>query len=70
MLKLHAQDKTKPPIILFPEGTCINNTSVMIFRKGSFEIANCIYPVAIKVKIFIVLKKIIVSINVWRCILE
>uniref|UniRef100_A0A8D0H3T4 Glycerol-3-phosphate acyltransferase 3 n=1 Tax=Sphenodon punctatus TaxID=8508 RepID=A0A8D0H3T4_SPHPU len=28
--------------------TCINNTSVMMFKKGSFEIGGTIYPVAIK----------------------
>jgi len=32
-----------------PAGTCINNTSVMMFKKGSFEIGGPIYPVAIKV---------------------
>lgn len=30
-------------------GTCVNNTSVMMFKKGSFEIGATIYPVAIKV---------------------
>ena len=30
-------------------GTCINNTSVMMFKKGSFEIGCTVYPVAIKV---------------------
>jgi hypothetical protein len=30
-------------------GTCINNTSVMMFKKGSFEIGATVYPVAIKV---------------------
>lgn len=30
-------------------GTCINNTSVMMFKKGSFEIGSTVYPVAIKV---------------------
>lgn len=30
-------------------GTCINNTSVMMFKKGSFEIGGTIHPVAIKV---------------------
>lgn len=30
-------------------GTCINNTSVMMFKKGSFEIGGTIYPVAMKV---------------------
>lgn len=47
-LKDHANDKTKLPILIFPEGTCINNTSVMMFKKGSFEIGGTIYPVAIK----------------------
>ncbi|KAJ8025913.1 Glycerol-3-phosphate acyltransferase 4 [Holothuria leucospilota] len=28
--------------------TCINNTSVMMFKKGSFEIGGVIYPVAMK----------------------
>lgn len=31
-------------------GTCINNTSVMMFKKGSFEIDATVYPVAIKVR--------------------
>lgn len=30
-------------------GTCVNNTSVMMFKKGSFEIGCTIFPVAIKV---------------------
>uniref|UniRef100_A0A672GS79 1-acylglycerol-3-phosphate O-acyltransferase 9, like n=1 Tax=Salarias fasciatus TaxID=181472 RepID=A0A672GS79_SALFA len=47
-LKDHVNDKTKLPILIFPEGTCINNTSVMMFKKGSFEIGATIYPVAIK----------------------
>ena len=34
--------------MIFPEGTCINNTSVMQFKKGSFEVGGVIYPVAIK----------------------
>uniref|UniRef100_A0A3B4ZS48 Glycerol-3-phosphate acyltransferase 4-like n=1 Tax=Stegastes partitus TaxID=144197 RepID=A0A3B4ZS48_9TELE len=44
----HVADKTKQPILIFPEGTCINNTSVMMFKKGSFEIDCTVYPVAIK----------------------
>ncbi|XP_032233236.1 glycerol-3-phosphate acyltransferase 3 [Nematostella vectensis] len=47
-LKEHVEDDTKNPILIFPEGTCINNTSVMMFKKGSFEIGGVIYPVAIK----------------------
>ncbi|XP_010183496.1 PREDICTED: glycerol-3-phosphate acyltransferase 3-like [Mesitornis unicolor] len=44
----HVADKTKLPILIFPEGTCINNTSVMMFKKGSFEVGGTIHPVAIK----------------------
>ncbi|PFX23072.1 glycerol-3-phosphate acyltransferase 4-like [Stylophora pistillata] len=47
-LREHVQDATKNPILIFPEGTCINNTSVMMFKKGSFEIGGDIFPVAIK----------------------
>lgn len=47
-LKEHIADKKKLPILIFPEGTCINNTSVMMFKKGSFEIGGTIHPVAIK----------------------
>lgn len=47
-LREHAEDKSKLPILIFPEGTCINNSAVMMFKKGSFEIDAPIYPVAIK----------------------
>ncbi|XP_047425631.1 glycerol-3-phosphate acyltransferase 3 isoform X2 [Mugil cephalus] len=47
-LRAHIAAKTKLPILIFPEGTCVNNTSVMMFKKGSFEIGGTIYPVAIK----------------------
>jgi len=47
-LRAHVQDPDKLPILIFPEGTCINNTSIMQFKKGSFEVGGAIYPVAIK----------------------
>ncbi|XP_068797596.1 glycerol-3-phosphate acyltransferase 3-like isoform X2 [Struthio camelus] len=47
-IREHVADKTKLPILIFPEGTCINNTSVMMFKKGSFEVGGTIHPVAIK----------------------
>ncbi|VDK46871.1 unnamed protein product, partial [Cylicostephanus goldi] len=47
-LREHVEDENKLPIIIFPEGTCINNTSVMMFKKGSFEIGSTIYPIAMK----------------------
>ena len=47
-LREHAHDSKKLPILIFPEGTCINNSAVMMFKKGSFEIDAKVYPVAIK----------------------
>ncbi|GMR61531.1 hypothetical protein PMAYCL1PPCAC_31726 [Pristionchus mayeri] len=44
----HVSDPAKLPILIFPEGTCINNTSVMMFKKGSFEVGATIYPIAMK----------------------
>jgi glycerol-3-phosphate O-acyltransferase 3/4 len=44
----HVQEPSSLPILIFPEGTCINNTSVMMFKKGCFEVDTVIYPVAIK----------------------
>ena len=52
-LKEHVDDPDKLPILIFPEGTCINNTSVMQFKKGSFEVGSVVYPVAIKVIFFV-----------------
>lgn len=37
-LRDHVNQPDKLPILIFPEGTCINNTSVMMFKKGSFEV--------------------------------
>lgn len=50
-LREHVEDPDKLPILIFPEGTCINNTSVMQFKKGTFEVGGIIYPVAIKVSL-------------------
>lgn len=48
-MREHIKNDKNLPILIFPEGTCINNTSVMMFKKGCFEISEAlIYPVAIK----------------------
>lgn len=51
--------------LFFFAGTCINNTSVMMFKKGSFEIGATIYPVAMKVIHFCMSVKLHSS---FRCI--
>lgn len=44
----HVNEPTKPTILVFPEGACINNTVIMMFKKGSFELNCPVYPVAIR----------------------
>ncbi|KAI6203959.1 Phospholipid/glycerol acyltransferase domain-containing protein [Aphelenchoides besseyi] len=41
-LQEHVNDPNKLPILIFPEGTCINNTS------GSFEVSETVHPIALK----------------------
>lgn len=47
-LQDHVSSKKNFPILIFPEGTCINNSAVMMFKKGSFEASDRVCPVAIK----------------------
>ncbi|XP_017030279.1 glycerol-3-phosphate acyltransferase 4 [Drosophila kikkawai] len=47
ILRRHSGSADRPPILLFPEGTCINNTAVMQFRKGAFAVSDVVYPLAI-----------------------
>jgi glycerol-3-phosphate O-acyltransferase 3/4 len=47
-IKEHAQSATKNPLLLFPEGTCVNNEYCVMFKKGAFEIGATVYPIAIK----------------------
>lgn len=47
-MKEHVKDPKNMPVLIFPEGTCINNTTVMLFRKGAFEIEADVYPAAVK----------------------
>ncbi|ADM12353.1 1-acyl-SN-glycerol-3-phosphate acyltransferase [Encephalitozoon intestinalis ATCC 50506] len=36
------------PMLIFPEGTCVNNKFSVLFQKGAFELGVTIYPVAIR----------------------
>jgi glycerol-3-phosphate O-acyltransferase 3/4 len=47
-IKEHIQDASKPPLLLFPEGTCVNNEYCVMFKRGAFEMDATIIPVAIK----------------------
>lgn len=50
MLQAHVRDGDNEPVIVFPEGTCVNNEYCIMFKKGSFELGAQVYPVAIKYK--------------------
>ncbi|KAF4366924.1 hypothetical protein G4B88_029248 [Cannabis sativa] len=42
------------PLLIFPEGTCVNNHYTVMFKKGAFELGCSVCPVAIKYnKIFV-----------------
>jgi len=47
-LSEHAQDPTRNPLLVFPEGTCVNNEYLIQFKKGIFEIGVPVLPVAMK----------------------
>ncbi len=48
LLQAHVQNGENEPVLVFPEGTCVNNEYCIMFKKGSFELGAQVYPVAIK----------------------
>uniref|UniRef100_A0A7N0VB07 Phospholipid/glycerol acyltransferase domain-containing protein n=1 Tax=Kalanchoe fedtschenkoi TaxID=63787 RepID=A0A7N0VB07_KALFE len=53
-LRAHVQDEDNNPLLIFPEGTCVNNQYTVMFKKGAFELDCVVCPVAIKYnKIFV-----------------
>lgn len=45
----HVNDPNQfAPLLIFPEGTCVNNESTVLFHKGVFELDCTICPVGIK----------------------
>ena len=47
-MKEHAADLETSPLLVFPEGTCVNNEATVLFHKGAFELGAAVAPVAIK----------------------
>jgi hypothetical protein len=48
-IKKHINNKNVfGPLLIFPEGTCVNNESTVLFHKGAFELNCTICPVGIK----------------------
>nr|CAD1841109.1 unnamed protein product [Ananas comosus var. bracteatus] len=53
-LREHVQGPDNNPLLIFPEGTCVNNQYTVMFKKGAFELGCAVCPVAIKYnKIFV-----------------
>ncbi|KAL2649867.1 hypothetical protein R1flu_017995 [Riccia fluitans] len=53
-LKQHVEDSESNPLLIFPEGTCVNNEYTVMFKKGAFELDCTVCPIAIKYnKIFV-----------------
>ncbi|KAH8510420.1 hypothetical protein H0E87_008107 [Populus deltoides] len=53
-LRDHVQEADNNPLLIFPEGTCVNNHYTVMFKKGAFELDSTVCPIAIKYnKIFV-----------------
>eukprot|EP00775_Hariotina_reticulata_P008732 gene8732-8913_t len=53
-MKDHVNDPSSTPLLIFPEGTCVNNEYCVMFKRGAFEMGATVHPVAIKYnKIFV-----------------
>ncbi|XP_073115519.1 glycerol-3-phosphate acyltransferase 9 [Elaeis guineensis] len=47
-LREHIQGADNNPLLIFPEGTCVNNHYTVMFKKGAFELGCTVCLVAIK----------------------
>ncbi|KAL6561020.1 Glycerol-3-phosphate acyltransferase 9 [Orobanche gracilis] len=53
-LRDHVHGADNNPLLIFPEGTCVNNHYTVMFKKGAFELGCTVCPIAIKYnKIFV-----------------
>jgi glycerol-3-phosphate O-acyltransferase 3/4 len=50
----HVWSADATPLLIFPEGTCVNNEHCVMFKRGAFDLGATVCPVAIKYnKIFV-----------------
>ena len=47
-IKEHIADPSNNRMLIFPEGTCVNNEYAVMFKKGAFELNGTVVPIAIK----------------------
>ncbi|GJQ13374.1 hypothetical protein GpartN1_g5165.t1 [Galdieria partita] len=48
LLREHVRNPNNEPMLVFPEGTCVNNEYCIMFKKGSFELGAQVVPIAMK----------------------
>eukprot|EP00003_Mantamonas_plastica_P006413 TRINITY_DN1520_c0_g2_i4.p1 TRINITY_DN1520_c0_g2~~TRINITY_DN1520_c0_g2_i4.p1 ORF type:complete len:388 (+),score=90.74 TRINITY_DN1520_c0_g2_i4:146-1309(+) len=44
----HIHQVDNNPLLIFPEGTCVNNEYAVMFKRGAFDLGATVYPIAIK----------------------
>ena len=47
-LREHVADNERLPLLIFPEGTCVNNEYCVMFKRGAFDLGCKVCPIAIK----------------------
>ena len=53
-MREHVQAPDTTPLLIFPEGTCVNNEYCVMFKRGAFDLGATVCPVAIKYnKVFV-----------------
>lgn len=53
-MKEHVQAADTTPLLIFPEGTCVNNEYCVMFKRGAFDLGATVCPIAIKYnKVFV-----------------
>lgn len=53
-MREHVADAAATPLLVFPEGTCVNNEYTVMFKRGAFDLGATVCPIAIKYnKIFV-----------------
>jgi glycerol-3-phosphate O-acyltransferase 3/4 len=53
-MQKHIQTPDATPLLVFPEGTCVNNEYTVMFKRGAFDLGATVCPIAIKYnKIFV-----------------
>lgn len=41
-MRAHVQRADSTPLLIFPEGTCVNNEYCVMFKRGAFDLGACL----------------------------